>query len=546
MAITRARSRRAQKRAPRRRDPSSRELWLVAGLITLLGLVGRIVWYKHYNAALFLRVGPDGMGNFNQAVDQLRDVYGTGGGEPIPEVYRDYLPPGYPLFLATLWKLIPLHGVVGEREFWIAAVRAARVVQWLLAAGVTLMSFALARRVLFGYTALLPPLLLTASIAMVDVPNLLAAETLLAFLLTASVLLLVKAREEGVAAADSAELARVYAAEQAERAEQAAREEATLLLDQIAPHDELDPHFEQDDFVAHDQFDDASRWAALDEPPPEDRGRDLTGLWVLLSGFALSYAILTQPRFVLFVPFAVIWAARALPRGHAVAFLIVTLLLPAGWIARNYAEQSRIMPLSISAQSALYEDNVDPIGDDGTSHGAAPAACPREMLTSSDQAVRQEWADCMFREGLDQIAAHPRDSLAAAGDRLAAMFSPWNADYARGGYASEFFSYPEIVPRETREDPAYRTTRDWLNVLWILAYAALLLAGALALWAEGAGSPARLMAMPMIALPIALLAYHGENLHRLPLLPFISISITLGMLSLVDALKWRRKADTHR
>ena len=60
------------------------------------------------------------------------------------------------------------------------------------------------------------------------------------------------------------------------------------------------------------------------------------------------------------------------------------------------------------------------------------------------------------------------------------------------------------------------------------------------------GSPARLMAMPMIALPIALLAYHGENLHRLPLLPFISISITLGMLSLVEALKRRHKADTHR
>ena len=116
MARLRAKPRRAPERAPRRRDPTARELWLVTALITLLGLVGRIVWYKHYNEALFLRVGPDGMTYFNQAVDQLREIYSTSGGDPVDDAYIRYLPPGYPLFLATLWKLIPLHGVIGERE----------------------------------------------------------------------------------------------------------------------------------------------------------------------------------------------------------------------------------------------------------------------------------------------------------------------------------------------------------------------------------------------------------------------------------------------
>lgn len=533
MAMTRARSRRAQKRAPRRRDPSSRELWLVAGLLAVLGLAARVAWYKHYNEALFLRVGPDGMTNFHQAVDKLRDFYGVSGGEPAPAYSRDYLPPGYPLFLATLWKVIPLHGVVGEREFWIASVRAARVVQWMLAAGVTLMSFALARRVLFGYSALLPPLLLTASIAMVDVPNLLAAETLLAFLLTATVLLLVKAREASAAAARSAS----EAAEPGDGADEHGDEHSHA---ELAFHDD-DPTF--DDLAPLE--DDDEIWSALDEPAPGRGGRDLTGLWVLLAGLALSYAILTQPRFVLFVPFAVVWAARALPRGQAIVFLLVALLLPAGWVARTYAEQSRILPLSIGAQASLYEDNIDPIGGDGTSVGAAPVACPREMLSSADESVRREWADCMQTEGFNQIVDHPRDSLAAVGDRLTAMLSPWNADYARGGYASELFSYPEIVPRATRDDPAYRTTRDWLNVLWIAIYAALLLAGAFALWAEGAGSPARLMAMPLLASPLALLLYHGENLQRLPILPLVSIAVTLGMLSCLERLRPRRNAVTH-
>ncbi|MBI5309645.1 MAG: hypothetical protein HZB14_01250 [Actinobacteria bacterium] len=518
MARHRARSRRAPERAPRRRDPSSRELWLIAGLLALLGLAGRIAWYKHYNDALFLRVGPDGMTYFNQAVDQMREIYGVSGGEPVAAVYRDYLPPGYPLFLATLWKLVPLHGVIGEREFWIAAVRAARVAQWLLAAGVTLMTFALARRVLFGYSALLPPLLITASIAMVDVPNLLAAETLLAFLLTATVLLLVKARENAVQAERRAAAERERAATRGEPIEE------TVVLDDL------------DDFEPLDEAEDQSRWAALDEPPSAESGRDWTGLCVLLAGFGLSYAVLVQPRFALLIPFAAAWTLRALPKGQTAVFVVVALLLPGGWIARDYAEQSRILPLSIGAQAAVYEDNVDPIGGDGTSGGAAPPACPRVMLASGDDAERQEWADCMLTQGIDQITAHPRDSLAAVGDRLAAMLSPWNSDYARGPYSSDLFSYPELVPRATLDDPAYATTRDWLNVLWILIYAALLLAGALAMWAEGPGSDARLMTLPLISLPIATFVYHGENLHRLPLLPLVTIAISLGLLHLGERL----------
>jgi len=35
---------------------------------------------------------------------------------------------------------------------------------------------------------------------------------------------------------------------------------------------------------------------------------------------------------------------------------------------------------------------------------------------------------------------------------------------------------------------------------------------------------------------LALFVYHGENLQRLPMLPVMTIAITLGLLSAVDAI----------
>ncbi|MBK5230320.1 MAG: hypothetical protein JJE27_04010, partial [Thermoleophilia bacterium] len=138
-----------------------------------------------------------------------------------------------------------------------------------LVGATTWMTFALARRVLFGVTALLPPLILTASIALIDVPNLFADETLLAFLLTASVLLLVKAHET------ARETAHVGATEAAARP-------ATNDCD--AEPDDPEWAALPDDRRA--ALPDDPEWAILDDSSPRRRRGLSAGMLVLLAGLA--------------------------------------------------------------------------------------------------------------------------------------------------------------------------------------------------------------------------------------------------------------------
>lgn len=438
---------------------SAKRLWTWACIVALLGVVARAAWYFNFQDEFAWRLGPDGMTHLNQAVGYMLGGIGNPEAGSLSPAYREFLPPGYPLFLSAIFQPFGSQEAYALGEGPLLAVR---IVQWLMAGGLTLMTFALARRVLFGWAALVPAVLVTLSAGLLDLPNLLASETLLAFLLCGSLLLLVKARE-------------------------------------------------------------------ID-------GRD-RGLLVLLAGLAFSYALLTQPRIVLLLPFAAIWLGRNLNVKFGAAFAIVALALPVGWIVRDYVLFDEFVPVSIAGQVAVYTDNVEPVGGSGTVARAAPAECPRTQLLVSPLEYRFNWARCMQAAGVDEIAAHPGDSALAVPDRVAALFSPWNPTRARGNYSVPHADYHYLVPAATRTDSTFRQIDRTLGYVWVAGYIALLIVGLATLLVEGPLSPARLIALPLLTLPLIHLVLHAENRFRLALLPFALIALTLGALTAWDALK---------
>lgn len=496
-------------------EPSSRRLWTWALLLAAAGVAARAAWYLHFKDDLFFRLGPDGGIYVTQAEGYLQGAVGDPGAAVLPNVYREVFPPGYPLFLAGIWKFLPLADVMSQREYVLATVRAT---QWLLAGATVLMTFALARRVLFGFSALLPPMILTASVAMVDVPNLFAYETLLAFLLTGALLLLVRASEAA-----------------AERKEEF----------DLAEGDHEQPEtveFESDLAAAAGDLEFEDFWAEEHAASKPRRRRTSAPGQVLIAALALSFAVLVQPRVAVILPFIAIWLWRAAPRANTAVFVIAVIVLPGAWIARDYAVYDRFVPLSINGQASLYLDNVEPIGGTGFVKGAAPPECPRSMLSANDMAEHFDWAGCMQSAGVSEIAAHPRDSVAAVGDRLAALVSPWNQRHARGTYQSEWASYHEVLPASIRNGENFRQADDLLNVLWLMLYSLLLVAGTLSLWAEGPASAARLIALPLVTLPLIHLVFHAENRFRLPALPLVAIAISLGMLWFLEKIS-REQTD---
>lgn len=487
----------AQAPAPNvdRDGPPARRLWEWAILLALAGLAARVAWFLHHgNDQLVLHSGTDGAVWITQAHGYLRGAIVDPVYSSLADVYREAYPPGYPLFLAALWKALPLRDVLDEHEYVVAIAFA---VQSLLAAATTLITFALARRVLFGLSALLPPLILTTSFALVDLPNRFANETLLAFLLATTVLLLVKARE-------------------ASRTDRNTAAAPTPTVEQA-----IDGENEE--------------WSALDEPPPRRRRRGLSaGMLVTLAGLTSSYAVLTQPRMAIMLPFVAAWLATALPWRFTLGFVILALLLPAGWIARDFAIYDEFVPISLNGPASLYEDNVDPIGGDGFVRGAAPPQCSRELLADENLSDHVEWARCMQREGFAEMVSHPGMSVAAVGDRLAALLSPWNPVHARGTYDSRNWDYHRLLPAATRTDPTFKNIDAALSVVWVAFYGLLIALGVLSLWSEGPGSTARLIAIPLITLPLAHLALHAENRLRVPLLPLLSIASALGVIWLIE------------
>lgn len=438
---------------------SSRRLWAWACVIALLGVAARVGWYLYFESDFEWRLGPYGMEYLGQAVSYMQGGIGNPEAGSQAPAWREMLPPGYALFLSGVFQPFGAQEAFAMGDGPMTAVR---VVQWLMAGGVTLMTFALARRVLFGWVALVPAVLVTASIALVDLPSLLANETLLAFLLTAAVLLLVKANEA--------------------------------------------------------------------------EGRDRVGL-VVLAGLALSYAVLTQPRLVLVVPFAAVWLWRSVGARFGVALAILAVLLPAGWVVRNYAVFDRLVPVSPAGHASVYNDNVDPVGGTGTVERAAPPECPRSQLLSGALTQRFTWARCMQAAGFDEIAAHPADSALAVPDRFAALYSPWNPTRARGFYSTPHWDYHYLIPAETLSNETFKRVDRTLNYVWVAGYILLVLLGVLVLWAEGPRSGARIIALTLISLPLIHLVLHAENRFRVPFLPMAMIAVTLGAMTFWEALR---------
>ncbi len=525
---------------------ASRRLWTVALLLAAVGLIARSAWLVHYGAdVLAMRSGAEGAVWVTQAHGYLRGAIVDPAFASLADVFREMNPPGYALFLAGLWTALPLTDVEVRGEY---VMLIAFTAQSLLAAATTLMTFALARRVLFGYGALVPPALLTASIALVDLPNRLASDTLTAFLLTATVLLLVKAREAGRAAGDMT--AGVPAAETA-RAGVLAVGDVSTDRDPAWPPDAAAAHAgivpapdvtaadtAELDTADSDVVDLDAEWSVLDEPPRGGRRRRnkravrqgaSADMLVLTAGLTFSYALITQPRVAIMLPFAAAWLATALPWRFAIRLVLIALLLPAVWIARDYALYEEFIPISLGGPASLYQDNVDPLTADGFAAGADSPSCDRMLLQSEEIADHAEWARCMQREGFAELVSHPGLTVRAVGDRAVALLSPWNEVHARGVYDSGEWDYHKLLPAATRGDPTFQRIDDGLAIAWIAIYALLLALGVISMWAEGPGSAARLMALPLVTVPLVYLVMHAENRSRVAILPFIAISLSLGM-----------------
>lgn len=456
---------------PRALDLASpRRLWAWAVVIALFGLAIRGLWFYNFQDQLALRLGPDGDVYLGQARAFLAGGLGNPAAPGIANIDREMLAPGYGLFLAGLWSLVPRADVLALTT---QVQLIAFATQSVLVALTTLMTFAISRRYLFGFTALIPPALLTASIAVIEMTNMFAYETPLMFLLTAT---------------------------------------NWLLL------------------IAHEHADD------------EKSSRFL--LVSMLSALLLGAAIVAQPRVAVAVPFLIWWAVRGINWEHALVFALVALVLPAVWIARDYAQFDRLVPISVAPQESLYIDNVAPFEGDGVAEDAAPPGCPRSDLTSSTIGDRFDWGDCMQQAGVEQITSEPDTAVLAVPDRLASLFTPWNPEYASGKYSSARWGYQDLIPQSVRDDPTYKTSFDIIAIVFMILYAAAVLAGVWILWAEGVGSGGRLLTILLVTLPIVHVLFHAEGRFRVPVLPLMLIALTLGSLQFFELL--RRNPDGAR
>jgi hypothetical protein len=456
---------------------SPRRLWGWAIFIALAGIAARALWYVQYKEDLPLRAGPDGDIYLGQAKAILNGSIGDPNATGLASVYCEAFAPGYAMFMAGLWSAVPRGDVFRNADYALLIVYAT---QWVLAGLTTLMTFALARRVLFGWSALVPVVIVTLSIALVDMPNMFAYETLLAFLLTGAVLLLIKSHSEEL--------------------------------------------------------------PELSERPWQERPpRNWQWLYVLFAGIALSAAILVQPRVAIFLPFAAWWLVRAARGRYAILFLVFALVLPGAWIARGYAHFNQLVPISINPEASLYMDNVDPVGGMGYVAEATPPQCNRDWLFAQDLQQHFVWGHCMVRAGANLVVDQPGESARAVPDRLVALFSPWNPDYARGQYSSDKWGYQDAIPQSARDDTTYKQAAHVLVIILMSLYALMMLVGIYGLWLEGPGSAPRIIAIPLIVLPLIHLFFHAENRFRLPVLPLIAIAITLGVVTTWDAIAMARQ-----
>lgn len=155
-----------------------RKYWIWAGLIALVGVVLRQAWYlTFFDNVVFSDLGRAQWAFFEQAVGQPV-TSGYSGGELLTPVGGDLL------------------RAVSELTSEAQIIKNWAGFQNGLLAVTTLATFALSRRVLFGWTALLPALLLTVNPLVAELAALPTEYVLLAAFAVCSVLLLCIAHEQ--------------------------------------------------------------------------------------------------------------------------------------------------------------------------------------------------------------------------------------------------------------------------------------------------------------------------------------------------------------
>ncbi len=377
-------------------------------MIAAAGVVLRVVWFERYSLDSLFVVGLPPAGDFWALPSHLR---GSAGGEAYDQVAAARaFAPGYGAMLRGAWEASGASSGF-THDFRVILLAA----QSLMVAAATLLTFALSRRVIFGFAALIPAVLVTSSVALFELPGLLAPQIPLMFLLVAAVWLI------------------------------------TLLRERV----------------------------------PDLRGAGPV-LLTIAAGATMGAAVLFSPAALLLVPFICWWAFRGIGREHATLLLVATILLPACWLA------------VVQTQTT--------------------GGVPTDQITA--------WAD----QGGETVV----NSASAAADRAYAFITPWNPRFARGGWASANWNYEWILPSSVRSETTYVSATRALAAVLMLAYLALVLGGVVALFAEGAGSAERLIALPAITLPLATFLSPAGDLWRVPILPFLMISLVVGAVWLLE------------
>jgi len=374
-------------------------LWGWCAFIVLVGIAARVVWFMEFEYELpFAIENSPGNGHLWALVVSLSE------GAPSSFELTRAFGPGYGGLVRGLRELAGGSGASAH-----ALMLNLLVVQTGLIALATLLTFALSRRVLFGFTALVPPILVTMSIALIELPGGLAPQIPLMFLVILGIW------------------------------------QVTILREKL----------------------------------PNGTNPKLV-LLTISAGFTLGAAILFNPAVLLLVPFVLWWAFRGLGSDHAVLLLVAVVLLPASWFAVIQTQTANGIP--------------------------------------TDQA--SAW--------IQQDAGNLPDSLETLGNRVYSIATPWNARFARGTYSSTNWNYEWILPLSVRSDSNYQAITRGLVAVFMITSVVLILLGLLALFAEGAGSAARLLALPVVTLPFATILSADGNTLRIAALPFLMIALTLG------------------
>lgn len=392
-------------------------LWTWAVIVAIAGIAVRVIWFMKFRDDLATAYG-----RFESA--HYWGIDGTVNGAPaIPaqDLARAFAP-GYGLLLKTIVDWL------GGGTITTDTINAVLFgIQALLVGLATLLTFALSRRVLFGWVALLPAILLNLSIAAIELPG-------------------------GIAPAVPTMFAVVLAVW------------VTIVLKEHIEHEDTGP-------------------------------RDTKALALAIAaGFTLGGAVLFDPAVLLAAIPIMWWSFRGLGRDYATLFVVAAILLPASWLAVVKAETVNGIPVDAA------------------------------------------------RDYIQRDAGNVPSSAGDVADRAYAVATTWNPRFARGAFASENWNYEWILPSSVRTDSTYITATRIVFVVVIAAYVLLTLIGLFELFAEGAGSAARLMAIPVVMLPFATFLSGDGNVLRMPALPLIAIAIALGLVWLSENLRGQ-KAD---